>query len=102
VLRETQVSALQSGRFNRVAVIQGANSHEGRFFIPLTLTATDYLGFVAVAAAESGKSSADILAAYPLSAYANPFEAASALYGDALFACGAAASNQLIAQWTTC
>jgi para-nitrobenzyl esterase len=30
VLRETQLSALLSGRINPVALIQGANSHEGR------------------------------------------------------------------------
>jgi para-nitrobenzyl esterase len=99
VLRETQLSALASGRINRVAVIQGANSHEGRFFVPLTLSDTDYLGVVSVAANASGKSFSSILAQYPLSAYPNPFEAASALYGDAVFACPAGASNQLLTQW---
>jgi para-nitrobenzyl esterase len=99
ILRETQASALASGRINRVPVIQGDNSNEGRFFIPLTLSDTDYLGIVSLAAAASGKSFSSIVDAYPLSAYTNPFEAASSLYGDALFACTARASSQLLAQW---
>jgi para-nitrobenzyl esterase len=101
VLRETQLSALISGHFNRMPVIQGGNSHEGRFFIPPTFSAAEYPAFVSQAAALSGKSVASILNTYPLSAYPSAFEAASALYGDGLFACGAAVSSQLLAQWTT-
>jgi para-nitrobenzyl esterase len=100
VLPEPQLAALALGHFNKVPVIQGANSHEGRFFFQPTVSETEYFGVVMAAAAESGKSVDLILTAYPLSAYPNPFEAVSALYGDALFACGALVSNQLLGQWT--
>jgi len=64
-VRETQLSSLSSGRLNHVPVIQGANSHDGRFFFEPTMTATEYLGVVSAAATQSGKSFDSVLGAYP-------------------------------------
>jgi para-nitrobenzyl esterase len=94
VLPETQLAALRAGRINRVTVLQGANSHEGRFFLPPTLTADGYRTVLALIAAATGKSLDRIHAAYPLGA--SPFEAASAAYGDAAYACSASAVNKLL------
>jgi para-nitrobenzyl esterase len=99
VLPETQRAALRAGRFHRVPVVQGANRHEGRAFIPPTLTAADYPTAVALIAGEAGTRFDQVLATYPLGAFASPFEAASAAYGDAFFACGADAVSRLLSPW---
>jgi para-nitrobenzyl esterase len=99
VLPETQLAALLAGRINRVPVVQGATRHEGRFFLPPALTADEYRVVLALIAAGTGKGLDQILATYPLGAYASPFEAASAAYGDVLYACSANAANQLLSRW---
>jgi para-nitrobenzyl esterase len=99
VLPESQLSALNAGRINRVPVIQGANSHEGRIFLSPTLTVEGYLTTLAGYAASVGRSASEAYATYPLSDYPSPFEALSAALGDAFFACSARRSDQLLAHW---
>lgn len=96
VLREPPLAALQAGRINRVPVIQGANRHEGRFFISRGLTEAGYHQTVFGIAAATGKPADQIRARYPLSA--SPFEVTSALYGDAAFACTAEATSRIFAR----
>lgn len=99
VLPETQLAALLAGHINRVPVMQGANSHEGRFFVSPALTEFGYQLTIFGIANATGKPADQVFARYPLAAYAfNPFEAASAPYGDAAFACTAAAASELLAQ----
>jgi para-nitrobenzyl esterase len=99
VLPRTQLEALSTGHFNKVPVVQGANSHEGRFFIPPTLTKAGYQAFVAPAiAAATGKTVDQILVAYPANDDASAFEAASAAFGDVSFACTALVANNLLSE----
>jgi para-nitrobenzyl esterase len=97
VLPESPLSAIVAGHINHVPVIQGVNSHEGRFFFPPDLTEAGYLGTATGVAGVSGKSINQILSTYPLDAYPSAFEATSALFGDAAFACTAGASSLLLA-----
>jgi para-nitrobenzyl esterase len=99
ILTETQISAFTSGRINRVPVIQGANSHEGRAFLPTNLDVAGYQATVAGFALAVGKTAAQGLAEYPLTDYANPFEAASAALGDFAFACSARTADHALEQW---
>ena len=78
---------------------QGANSHQGRFFFP-TLSDAGYLPTALGVSAASGKPVDQIVANYPLGAHPNQFEAASAVLGDAAFACTAPGSTQLLARVT--
>jgi para-nitrobenzyl esterase len=98
ILAESQISALTAGRINRVPVLQGANSHEGRAFTPPTITAAQFQAALVSFALAFGKDPAVALATYPLADYPSPFEAYSAMLGDFAFACSAKRSNQLLAQ----
>lgn len=97
VLPATPIAALRTGRINRVPVIQGANSHEGRFFVSPGLTESGYQLTVFGIAAATGKPAEQIFARYP--PQTSLFEAASDAYGDAAFACTASASSQHLARW---
>jgi para-nitrobenzyl esterase len=99
ILPEAHRTALAAGRINRVPVMQGANSHEGRSFVSPTLSAAAYEPTLRAYAMLGGKDPDRILAVYPLSDYPNPFEGASAALGDFAFACSARQSNQLLSQW---
>jgi len=99
ILPEAHRTALAAGRINRVPVMQGANSNEGRSFVPTTLSAAAYEPTLRGFALGGGKDPDQILAVYPLSNYPNPFEGASAALGDLYFACSARQSNQLLSQW---
>jgi para-nitrobenzyl esterase len=99
VLPETQIAAITAGRINRVPVIQGANSHEGRVFVSSAVTVAGYQAALPAYAAGFGRSAAEAFATYPLSDYASPFEALSAALGDFAFACSAQKSNRLLSQW---
>jgi len=99
ILPETQISAIAAGRINRVPVMQGANSHEGRIFTSPTLTVAGYQASLAGFAAAFGKSVTEAFATYPLTDYASPFEAIAAVLGDFAFACSAEKSNQFLSQY---
>lgn len=89
VLPQTQGGALAAGRFHKVPVLLGSNANEGNLFFDAS---TDEAGYQFVAKWWSylhGRDPAQTLATYPLSSYPNPGAAASALEGDADFACPA-------------
>jgi para-nitrobenzyl esterase len=101
ILPESQRAALTAGRINRVPVMQGSTSHEGRVFASPLTTEAVYQGTVASLAAARGKTPAEALAAYPLAAYPSAYEATAAALGDFAFACSARTANQLLADRTS-
>ncbi|WP_159605392.1 carboxylesterase/lipase family protein [Agromyces humi] len=104
VLRESVGSAVASGRFNRVPIINGTNTQEERIFTTLGLSVTkgatiqlpslniDASSYVSTIATNFGISTtkaAVIAAVYPLSKYATPAHAFATLNSDANFSCPA-------------
>jgi para-nitrobenzyl esterase len=104
VLRQSIGTALASGHFNRVPIINGSNHDEQRLFVALGLsinaghttalanspvTAANYQATIAATLGVSAGQAAVIAAQYPLSAYASPPIAFSALDTDQNFACPA-------------
>ena len=84
---------LKAGTFNQVPVIAGTNGNEGTYFIAVApnaahpgtpLTAAEV---VATIKADFPAGAAQILAAYPLSAYAAPAQALAAVATDSFFSC---------------
>lgn len=104
VLQESVGSAITSGRFNRVPIINGTNTQEERIFTTIGLSVTkgatiplqslniDASSYVPTIATNFGISTAKaslIAAAYPLSKYATPAHAFATLNSDANFSCPA-------------
>ena len=104
VLHESVGTAIASGRFNRVPILNGANTQEERIFttinssvtkgatIPLPFPTIDASNYVATIAVNFGISQAKakiIAAVYPLKKYATPAHAFSTLNSDANFSCQA-------------
>lgn len=104
VLQESVGSAISSGRFNRVPIINGTNTQEERIFTTIGLSVTkgatiplqslniDASSYVSTIATNFGISTAKatlIAAAYPLSKYATPAHAFTTLNSDANFSCPA-------------
>lgn len=103
VLRESVGSALAAGRFHRVPIVNGTNREEERVFLSLGLTISgghavvlpeaiepaSYQRVIASTFSVSAPIAARIAAEYPLSAYASPALAFSALDSDANFSCPA-------------
>jgi len=99
VLRESVGTAIASGRFNRVPIINGTNTQEERIFTTLGLSVTkgatvplpgpiDASNYVSTIATNFGISKTKatlIAAAYPLSKYATPAQAFTVLNSDANF-----------------
>jgi para-nitrobenzyl esterase len=97
--------ALATGAYHRVPVMQGTNHDEFRLFTALlydlsggALMATEYPAVVAASLAEVGLSAAtaSVLAQYPLTQYASPDLAYSALTTDAVFSTPAFVSDVLL------
>jgi para-nitrobenzyl esterase len=104
VLKQSIGSALSSGNFNHVPVINGSNRDEQRLFVAIGLsinaghttalanspvTAANYQATIASTLGVSASQAAAIAARYPLSAYASAPIAFSALDTDQNFACPA-------------
>jgi para-nitrobenzyl esterase len=111
VLTESIGSALASGRFARVPILNGINHDEERIFVaglhvavsggtyvPVATPVTDanYEPNIKSTLGVSDARAAEIVQEYPTSAYASPMLALSALIGDANFVCPAEQVNQ----WT--
>jgi len=93
VLPQSPDTALATGRFNQVALINGTNHDEWRFFTD-TITADEYSSVV-----ESmvGPDAAPlVLAEYPLDNFASPSLAVAAIGTDSIFACPSRAVNQVL------
>ncbi|MBT2404240.1 MULTISPECIES: carboxylesterase/lipase family protein [unclassified Streptomyces] len=90
-------AAIGSGAWNKVPVLIGSTRSESRFFVALSqpyLTAEQYTAQVL---AGYGAAGAEVLARYPVSAYASPYLALSAVMTDSTFACHTAWTAQLFA-----
>jgi para-nitrobenzyl esterase len=109
VLKQSIGTALASGQFNRVPMINGTNHDEERLFVALGLSinqghtvplpdgsvsAADYETTIASTLDVPAAEAADIATHYPLSAYPSPAIAFSALDTDANFACPALTVDQ--------
>jgi len=108
VLTQSIGSALESGQFNKVPVMEGSNHDEWRLFVALywdlagypvghgniTYEYCNYKTFPALDPAQR----ADIAAEYPQTGYLTPSIALGASGTDGIFACNSRASIRLIAK----
>lgn len=99
VLPEQPSTAFADGQYDHVPLLQGTNHDEGRFFVAF---AYDYTGnpltaaeYTQLAQATFGPGAPLVLAEYPLSAYASPDLALSAVLTDEGFSCPAVRADQL-------
>jgi len=106
VLTRTIGTALASGDFSHVPVINGTNHDEWRLFIaifrPLTgpVTAANYRSMLASTASVSPAEARVVAAHYPLSSFASPAEALGAVGTDEIFACPALRMDQELSRFT--
>ncbi|MEU1818109.1 carboxylesterase family protein [Streptomyces roseifaciens] len=92
--------ALTAGRFHRVPVIQGTNLDEMRLFVGLTLQQfplRDERDYRARLADSFGSAAGAVEAEYPLSHYASPALAWSAVLTDTTFVCSAVRADRALA-----
>jgi len=93
VLTQQLKTALTSGNFSHVPVIDGSNHDEWRLFVALAtfeghpVTAANYQPMIAATLHVSRQIAALIAIQYPLSSYRSPALALSTLGTDAIFAC---------------
>jgi para-nitrobenzyl esterase len=93
VLKEPLKTALTTGKFNHVPVIDGSNHDEWRLFVALAVfqgnkvTAANYQARISSTLHVSAQIAAAIAKEYPLSRYPSPALALSALGTDAIFSC---------------
>jgi para-nitrobenzyl esterase len=106
VLPRTVQQAFSSGQFNRVPVVEGSNHDEWALFVAATELATGTpltaAGYVAAIQSTLGAPLAQaqaLAAAYPLSAFASPALALTAVGTDAIFACNSRVSAKLLSAW---
>lgn len=87
--------AITSGRWNKVPVVIGSTRSEGKLFAldQVGMTPDQYPAYVT---GQYGPIAAEVLARYPLSAYASPFHAVSAIVGDASFICQTSVTAELL------
>ncbi|MDQ1727813.1 MAG: para-nitrobenzyl esterase, partial [Frankiaceae bacterium] len=97
--------AFATGAFNHVPVIMGNNRHETRAFVyegndlmrqPLTAAA-----YVAQIRAQYGATADQVLAQYPVTAYASAGLAAAAVSTDTDFACPSIGVEDSLSQWVS-
>jgi para-nitrobenzyl esterase len=106
VLTQSIGTALASGDFSHVPVIDGTNHDEWRLFIaifqPLTgpVTAANYQSMIASTASVSPAEAAVVAARYPLRSYPGPAEALGAVGTDAIFACPALTLDRELSRFT--
>jgi para-nitrobenzyl esterase len=100
VLKQTIGSALKSGHFNRVPIINGTAHDESRLFVTLgeltgtPVTADHYQELIVSTTGVSTEVATATATEYPLSSYPSPAIALSAVDTDKLFACPALKVDQ--------
>ncbi|MEV5974831.1 carboxylesterase family protein [Streptomyces sp. NPDC051921] len=90
--------AIASGAWNKVPILIGSTRAEARLFVALTqprLTAQQYTDQVR---AQYGPAAEEVLARYPVTGYASPYLALSAVLTDSTFACHTYATARLFAE----
>jgi para-nitrobenzyl esterase len=106
VLTQPLKTALASGDFSHVPVIDGSNHDEWRLFVALStfegdpVTAANYQQTIASTLFVSPQLAAVIAAQYPLSDYPSPALAMSAVGTDAIFACPTLLLDQDMSKYT--
>ena len=106
VLTQSIGTALASGDFSHVPVIDGTNHDEWRLFIAIfqpltgTVTAANYQNMIASTASVSAAEAAVVAAHYPLRRFASPAEALGAVGTDAIFACPALTMDRDLSRFT--
>jgi para-nitrobenzyl esterase len=105
VLTQSIGTALSSGQFNRVPVIDGTNHDEWRLFVAESelegapVTAANYQAMIASTLQVTPAIAAVIAAQYPLSAYPSPSVALGAVGTDAIFACPALTVDNSVSKY---
>jgi para-nitrobenzyl esterase len=105
VLTQQLKTALASGSFNHVPVIDGSNHDEWRLFVAIAaleghpVTAASYLRTIATTLHVSPRIAGYIAIGYPLSSYPSPAIALSTLGTDAIFACPTLRIDQALARY---
>jgi para-nitrobenzyl esterase len=105
VLPQSIGTALATGDFSHVPVINGTNHDEWRLFIAIfravtgPVTAANYQGMIASTASVSPAEAAVVATRYPLSSFASPAEALGAVGTDAIFACPALTIDQELSRF---
>jgi para-nitrobenzyl esterase len=106
VLTQSIGTALASGDFSHVPVIDGTNHDEWRLFIAIfraltgPVTAANYQSMIASTASVTPAEAAVVAARYPLSSYPSPAEALGAVGTDAIFACPALTMDRDLSRFT--
>lgn len=105
LLPENPAEAVRAGHVAHVQVLSGGNLNEARAFLggaavadPSAITAATY---PALARAAFGANAPRVLAQYPLTRYATPVEAWSAVITDSAWSCPTLAGNQALAKVTS-
>jgi para-nitrobenzyl esterase len=106
VMPEAPITALRTGHFNHVPVIEGTNLNEATIFVPTFLASLDLSNpadlatYDAVVASIAGPGEvAAINAQYPPSDYASPFYSYSAAATDFDFSCPAYFGDRALSRW---
>jgi para-nitrobenzyl esterase len=105
VLTRQLKTALTSGDFSHVPVIDGSNHDEWRLFVALAtveghpVTAANYQSMIASTLRVSHRIARLIAARYPLSDYKSPALALSTLGTDAIFSCPTLLLDQELARY---
>jgi para-nitrobenzyl esterase len=105
VVTESLKTALATGKFNHVPVINGSNHDEYRLFVALDalegapVTAANYDATIAATLGVTPTIAAAIASEYPLSAYPSASEALGALGTDAIFACPALTLDESVSKY---
>ncbi|GLY92323.1 carboxylic ester hydrolase [Actinoallomurus iriomotensis] len=100
LLPQSLETAFATGHFNRVPIINGTNHDEWRLFVASSelagqrVTAANYQAMISSTLGVPAAQASDIAAKYPLTAYASPSLALSAVGTDAVFACPALTIDQ--------
>jgi para-nitrobenzyl esterase len=106
VVTQPLKTALASGNFRHVPVIDGSNHDEWRLFVALStfeghpVTAANYQQTIASTLFISPQLAGIIAAQYPLSGYPSPALAMSAVGTDAIFACPTLLLDQDMSKYT--
>jgi para-nitrobenzyl esterase len=107
VLTQPLKTALATGHFSHVPLIDGSNHDEWRLFVALAtfegspVTAANYQQTIASTLFVSPQLAGIIAAQYPLSSYPSPALAMSAVGTDAIFACPTLLLDQDMSKFTT-
>ena len=105
VLKQSIGTALASGQFNRVPIINGTTHDEARLMVAFSelqgtpVTEANYQAMIASELGVSAAVAAMVATQYPLSAYPSPAVALSAVGTDALFACPALKLDKLASKF---